>query len=386
MVRVSAVVGGSQRASGSRVRLVVLAAGLALLLAAPSARAAVGSVYTVDRDAKTVWKLAPAGGEALALSTDPNYVSPYGMTLGPDGFLYVADEGGKIFKVDPGIGTATEVIDLGSTNPIDVAFDAQGRLLAVEYNEDDIRVVDRAAATSTVLFDGPDNGFNAIAVRRNGTIFISDENSHKVYRLAGGVLTPIIENDPDLGGPDGILLSPDERYLYVGSFSEPRIFRYELKTGQIAKLEIGLNPYSLALLPSNRLLFSDENNGDLDTVARTGGATTEFSIDPDLDQPRDIVVEPKTCAGRVPTVVGTDAKETVRGSRFADVISTLGGNDTIKGLAGKDIVCAGKGRDKLIGGKGRDRLLGQAGRDRLNGGKGKDVCKGGRGRDRQRSC
>jgi len=374
---------------GVSLTALVAAAVCALALAAP-APAAVGDVYTVDRDAipPAVWKLGPTGGDATALSTDPDFSSPYGMTLGPDGLLYVADEGGKIFKVDRATGTTTEVADLGTDNPIDVAFDAMGRLLAVEYNTDDILVVDRVTGTSANLFDGPDNGFNAIAVQRNGTIFISDENNGKVYRLAGGVLTPIIDSalDPDLDSPDGIMLSPDEHYLYVGSFNVPRFFRYDLRTGEIAKFEIGLNPYSLALLPSNRLIFSDENNGDLDTVGLTGGSTTEFSTDPDLIGPRDIVVEPKTCAGRFPTVVGTNARDVIKGSIFADMISTLGGRDVIRGLGGNDLVCGGGGRDKLIGGKGRDRLLGQAGRDRLNGGKGRDVCKGGPGRDVQRAC
>jgi Ca2+-binding RTX toxin-like protein len=182
------------------------------------------------------------------------------------------------------------------------------------------------------------------------------------------------------------MLSPDEHYLYVGSFQVPRFFRYDLRSGAIAKFEIGLNPYSLALLPSNRLIVSDENNTDLDTVGLNGGATTEFSTDPDLINPRDIVVEPARCGGRFPTVVGTNARDVIRGSAFADVISTLGGNDTIKSLGGKDLVCAGRGRDRLIGGGKRDRLLGQGGRDFLNGGPGRDVCRGGPGRDRQRAC
>jgi DNA-binding beta-propeller fold protein YncE len=363
----------------------------ALALAAP-AQAAPGDVYVVDRDADAVWKLGSSGGDAVALAQGipPFTAEPYGMTLGPDGFLYVADEGGKVFRVDRSTGAVTEVTDLGSPNPIDVAFDARGRLLMLDYSTNAIFVVDRMTGVRTLLFDGPGmGGFNSLAVQRNGTIFIGDEGTtDAVHRLSGGILTTIIDSavDPDLNGPDGVMLSPDERYLYVGSFNVPRFIRYDLRTGAIAKFEIGLNPYSLALLPSNRLIFSDENNTDLDTVGLTGGATTEFSTDLDLLNPRDIVVEPARCGGRFPTVVGTNARDVIRGSAFADVISTLGGNDTIKSLGGKDLVCAGRGRDRLIGGGKRDRLLGQGGRDFLNGGPGRDVCRGGPGRDRQRAC
>ena len=142
----------------------------------------------------------------------------------------------------------------------------------------------------------------------------------------------------------------------------------------------------MTLLPNNRLIFSDDNTGHLFTVPVLGGPFMPFSEDPDLATPREIAVEPRKCGGRFPTVVGTVGRDVIKGSRFADVISTLGGRDTVKGLVGKDLICGGAGPDKLIGGKGRDRLLGQAGRDRLVGGRGKDVCRGGPGADRQTSC
>src|SRR5918995_6459806 len=100
-----------------------------------SALAAPGDVYVADRHAPAVWKLGPAGGEANALAegAPPFAGSPYGMTLGPDGLLYVADEDGKVLTVDRSTGAVGEVADVNavnaSSNPIDVAFDARGRLL-----------------------------------------------------------------------------------------------------------------------------------------------------------------------------------------------------------------------------------------------------------------
>jgi sugar lactone lactonase YvrE len=359
-----------------------LAALLTLLTASP-APAAPGDVYAVDRSAEAVWKIGPDGGDAVALAQgEPPFAgSPDGITLGPDGFLYVADEHGKVFKVDRNTGDVSTVTDFGGPNPIDVAFDARGRLLAVDFTPSKIYVVNRATGERTLLFDGPDGtNFNSIAPQRNGTFWLGDEGSNHVWRLTNGVLTEIFEDN----GADGVLLSPDERFLYVGTFSDNHFFRYRLSDGHIDQFDLNDAPWSLALLPSNRLIFSGDSTGHLFTVPVGGGTVEPFSEDADLNHPREITVEPRRCAGKLPTVVGTDVAETIKGSKFADVISTLGGNDVVKGLGGKDIVCGGKGKDRLLGGKGKDRLLGGPGRDKLLGGPGRDKLKGGPGRDRQR--
>ena len=79
------------------------------------------------------------------------------------------------------------------------------------------------------------------------------------------------------------------------------------------------------------------------------------------------------CAGRPTTIAGIAGRDVLRGTRRADVIAVLGGNDRVEGLRGNDLVCGGPGRDRLLGGRGRDRLIG---------GRGRDTCLGGPGRDR----
>jgi hypothetical protein len=71
--------------------------------------------------------------------------------------------------------------------------------------------------------------------------------------------------------------------------------------------------------------------------------------------------------------VGTEGKETLRGTGGPDGMLGFGGNDTLKGKGGKDGLCGGGGKDKLLGGGGKDRMKGQGG---------KDTCVGGGGRDK----
>ncbi len=114
---------------------------------------------------------------------------------------------------------------------------------------------------------------------------------------------------------------------------------------------------------------------------------------PDPEPPPD--GDATTCRGKPATIVGTQGKDRVRGTKKVDVIATLGGNDNVRAGKGSDIVCAGKGsdkvsgedgNDKLFGEQGRDRLLGQDGRDLTNGGPGRDTCNGGRAKDRSPGC
>ncbi|MEA2625135.1 MAG: cell surface hyaluronidase [Candidatus Binatota bacterium] len=89
-----------------------------------------------------------------------------------------------------------------------------------------------------------------------------------------------------------------------------------------------------------------------------------------------------TCQGRVVTMSGTRAGETINGTPGNDVIHGLGGNDRIDGQGGDDLICGGAGDDTIFGHAGRDLLFGQGGDDVIRGGAGNDRLIGGSGHDR----
>ena len=92
------------------------------------------------------------------------------------------------------------------------------------------------------------------------------------------------------------------------------------------------------------------------------------------------------CSGLLVNVVGTNAKDTLKGTARADGILAQGGNDTVRSGAGNDKACGGNGNDKLFGEAGNDNLLGESGNDLLDGGTGNDACVGGPGSDELKSC
>jgi VCBS repeat-containing protein len=90
---------------------------------------------------------------------------------------------------------------------------------------------------------------------------------------------------------------------------------------------------------------------------------------------------PSTCAGLVPTIVGTFGDDVLVGTNAADIIDGLGGDDEIHALDGDDIVCGNNGRDTIYGGGGNDLLFGGAAVDTIYGEDGSDEIRGNEGRD-----
>lgn len=97
----------------------------------------------------------------------------------------------------------------------------------------------------------------------------------------------------------------------------------------------------------------------------------------DFDFGTDWQPVPVMCGGKRSTIVGSKARDKLRGTPFNDVIFGGGGRDTINGFGGRDIICGGGGKDRLFGGGGRDRLFG---------GKNRDACFGGTGTDTANGC
>jgi Ca2+-binding RTX toxin-like protein len=63
------------------------------------------------------------------------------------------------------------------------------------------------------------------------------------------------------------------------------------------------------------------------------------------------------------------------GTKFADHINALGGDDVILGYAGPDKIRGGNDNEKQYGGRGNDIIYSEGGfRDGVNCGKGTDTC------------
>jgi gluconolactonase len=179
---------------------------------------------------------------------------PFWVAAKDGGYLIFSDvveqngAAAKIYRFAPDTGVFSTLEIPGSpvsTNGL--AVDARGRLIACErWNG----VLSRISGSArTVLADhspsGEDlNAPNDLTVRDDGNFYFTDSTwgakpgkhaSTAVYRLSpDGVVTTAFQVDM----PNGVVLSPDGRYLYVGSDAQNRLWRLPVADdGQVGAAE-----------------------------------------------------------------------------------------------------------------------------------------------------
>ncbi len=166
-----------------------------------------------------------------------------GPAEAPDGSIYFTDIPNKhIIRFDPKTGLA-EVFREDSGRANGLMFDVQGRLVACEgAAESGRRRVSRtepdgSITTLTDQWQGkPLNSPNDLDIDKHGGIYFTDPrygnrddmalDVEAVYYLTtDGTLTQIIT---DLQRPNGLILSPDEKTLYVADNAAQKLIAYDL--------------------------------------------------------------------------------------------------------------------------------------------------------------
>ena len=167
-----------------------------------------------------------------------------GPAVGPDGLVYFSDitetarsgmQAGHIWRYDPSSGRTT-IFRSPSGMSNGIIFDSEGRMVVAEGADFGGRCVIRTNMTTgkseilAGLFkDMPLNSPNDLAIDERGRIYFTDPRylGHEkleqpvlgVYRIdPDGSLSLIIS---DAGMPNGILVSPDQKKLYIASIDDP---------------------------------------------------------------------------------------------------------------------------------------------------------------------
>ncbi len=289
-----------------------------------------GVLYFTDSRNNMVRKITPDGVITKVAGQSPlgkpsanpagRFDSPRGITLGPDGSLYVADrDHARICKIDRA-GTVTVVAGdgnnlwLSSTEapgdggaaqkaiipyPEAVAIDAEGNLLIAAGK---IRRVDRSGVITTILgarLDAPvlDNGDplqtrtgdpDDVVADSRGNIYVADTDRNRILRLSpNGTLAVIagldtLPEEKD-GGPAGNLRLSDPWGVAVGPAGD--IFVADSEMNRIVRITEDGRSYRVAGKgePIPRVegnLWPPQFSGD-------GGSATAA----DLDYPFGVAVD-----------------------------------------------------------------------------------------------
>jgi len=208
-----------------------------------------GSVILVEMFGPRITRVRPDGSkETIAEMTG----GPNGAAIGPDGFLYVCNNGGCFTELDFG--------GLSFPGPFDQANYSGGRIQRVNistgevtdlYTECDGRVL---RAPNDLVFDNSggfyftDHGIRDLTARTADLTAI-------YYAAADG--SSIREIDFPVEGPNGIGLSPDGTTVYWAETHTGRVFRRNITApGVLAPTMPGDTQAVLYGLPGLQLLDS----------------------------------------------------------------------------------------------------------------------------------
>jgi len=179
----------------------------------------------------------PANGDVYVAESHTNVEDPNLV-----GRISVFDRTGKFLRT---IGKAGQGPGEFRT-PHALEFDSQGRLIWCADNDRAVMRLEKDGTTRTVLSSGSNDGKrfsgpNDIVVAKDDAVYLTDndfglrdggQNPDKqlpngIWRIKDGKSTMVLDAMVLGGIPNGIVLSPDEKYLYANAGQ--RMMRYEMK-------------------------------------------------------------------------------------------------------------------------------------------------------------
>ncbi len=244
-----------------------------------------GSVLVVEIARRTLTRCWPDGRKEIVAETGGG---PNGAAMGPDGKVYICNNGGFDFHVDP---------KTGHHRTIGQAHDYSGGRIE--------RVDLKTGAVETVFTEcggHPLKGPNDLVFDRSGGLWFTDLGKVRARDMDRG---GVYYCRPDTGMikeaiypmvmPNGIGLSPDEKTLYVAETEGGRLWSYEIvgegevtkqpfpspNGGRLVACDAGFRRFdSMAVERDGYVCVATLGTGGI-TVASPATGTVEFHPMPD---------------------------------------------------------------------------------------------------------
>jgi sugar lactone lactonase YvrE len=252
-----------------------------------------GSLLACDFQNNSIRRIAnPDATVAVStLTAQAGFQTPYGMTYGTDGTLYVDTDynpsgvknmtSGTIWKIDTTTGVAT-AFAVGVGRPRGLATLSDGRLVLGDYQNQRLLLLDTTTGTATTLAGhaGCPGFFNAkgdaalfdvpygIVVLPSGTIVVADEGNRvlRAVTLAGDVTT--YAGDGGNGTVDGPRLQ--------ARFSQPSALAVDA-AGDVFVTDVGA--HRIRRVAADGTVTTVAGDGTAGFMDGTGAASQLFGIE-----------------------------------------------------------------------------------------------------------
>jgi sugar lactone lactonase YvrE len=195
------------------------------------------------------WAASSVLAAACALyAADPAIISipsknlfPESITSTADGAIIIGSFGtSTVWRIPEGENSAAKWIDASNTKGAllgVLADEKSGRLLVCQAG---VKTFDlKTGAAKEALTIPTANPFcNDLAVRDDGSIYVTDTTGAKIFMFAKGATTAVeVASDPLLAGADGLAFLSDPDKLYVNTVTTSKLLRLDLaKDGKVTKI------------------------------------------------------------------------------------------------------------------------------------------------------
>jgi sugar lactone lactonase YvrE len=210
-----------------------------------------------------LWAADPA-----IISIPSKNLFPESITSTADGAIIIGSWGtSTIWRIPAGENIAAQWIDASSNQgPLlgVLADERSGRLLVCQAG---VKTFDlkTGAAREALTIPTPNPFCNDLAVRGDGSIFVTDTNGAKVFMFARGETTALeVASDPLLRGADGLAFLSDPDQLYVNTVTTGKLLRLDLakdgKATRITDLKLSRplqGPDGMRPIDDRRLLIAE---------------------------------------------------------------------------------------------------------------------------------
>ncbi|MDC0936099.1 hypothetical protein OAS39_07415 [Pirellulales bacterium] len=258
-----------------------------------------GMLYVANNRGDSVIRYDGSTGELVDEFVSPGsggLDSPFGMVFGPDGNLYVASlQNDQVLRYDGLNGEFIDVFAEGGTlnTPTFLIFNPEHDLLVSSALSDEVLRYDGGTGLlEGSLVSSGSGGLDAptgLSFGANGDLYVSSNGTDEILRFNGTTGAPlgafVSAANGGLDSPYGVSWGPDGN-LYVASFRSDEILRYDGTTGSFIDSfarDGGFRTFDrfadIAFGLDGNLYASDSGN---DRVVRFAGpltATADFNAD-----------------------------------------------------------------------------------------------------------